>query len=156
MGQTPAERKKQYIAAAIVIAVVVSATAMRIAFMQQQEQSALVNTNPLMQRAGSSTPTGPSAEPSQPGESAAKIAVSPGTSDAESQVRVEGVGFEPDEKVNVTIEDTSLETEPSEVAANEQGRFSAAAMVPALPPGQYEVVATGEEGSSATKPVTIT
>lgn len=159
MGQTPEERKKQYIAVAIVIAVVVSATAMLIAFTQQQEEGALVNTNPLTQRPGSSTPTGPSAEPSQPagqpGESA-EISVSPSTSDAEGQVMVEGVGFEPDEKVTVTMENRALETEPSEVAADEEGRFSAEATVPGLPPGQYEVVATGEQGSSATQTVTVT
>ena len=82
--------------------------------------------------------------------------MSPSTSDAESQVRVEGVGFEPDEKVMVSMQNTSLETEPSEVAADDEGRFSVDATIPALPPGQYEVVATGESGSSATRPVTIT
>lgn len=156
MGQTPAERKKQYIAVAIVIAVVVSATAILIAFTQQQEENTLINTNPLMQRPGSSTPTGPSTGPSQPAGETAEISVSPSTSDAENQVRVEGVGFEPDEKVTVTMHNTSLETEPSEVAADDEGRFSADAIVPALPPGQYDVVATGEAGSSATQPVSIT
>jgi hypothetical protein len=69
---------------------------------------------------------------------------------------VQGAGFEPDEKVTVAIENTALETEPAAMAADEQGRFSAEATVPALPPGQYEVVATGAEGSSATQPMTIT
>lgn len=160
MGQSPAERKKQYIAVAIVVAVVVSATAILIAFTQQEEESALINTNPLMQRPGSSTPTGPSAgstqSSGQSGESAAEIAVSPSASDAEGQVKVEGAGFEPDEKVTVTIENAELETEPPAVAADDEGRFSAEATVPALPPGQYQVVATGEAGSSATQPVTIT
>lgn len=156
MGQTPEERKKQYIAVAIVIAVVVSATAILIAFTQQQEEGVLVNTNP--QRPGSFTPTSPSEGSSQPAgqqDESVQIAVSPSTSDAEGQVSVEGVGFEPDEKVTVTMEDLALETEPSEVAADDEGRFLAEATVPELPPGQYEVVATGEQGSSATQPVTV-
>lgn len=155
MGQSPAERKRQYIAAAIVIAVVVSATAMLIAFTQQQEEGALANMGPLTQRPGSSTPAAPSQGPSQAGEAEPEIAVSPNTSDAESQIRVEGAGFEPDEKVTVAIENAELDTEPAPVAADEEGRFSAAATLPALPPGQYQVVATGEAGSSAAQPINI-
>lgn len=155
MGQDSVGRKKQYITVSIVIAVVVSATAILIAFTQQQEESVLIDTNPLMQRPGSSTPTAPTQASPQQGEVEPEITVSPSTSNAQSQVMVEGAGFEPEEKVTVAIKNTALDTEPAPVAADEDGRFSAAATVPALPPSQYEVVATGETGSSATKSITI-
>lgn len=155
MAQNPAEKKKQYIAVAIVIAVVVSATAILIALTQQDEESVRINTNPLTQGPGSSTPTAPMQTPSQPSGNAPEISVSPSTSDAQGQVKVEGIGFQPEEKVTVAIENTAVDTKPEVVAADDKGSFSAAATVPALPSGQYTVVATGEAGSSATKPITI-
>lgn len=68
---------------------------------------------------------------------------------------MQGTGFVPNERVTVAIEDTTLETAPPTVAADEAGNFSTAATVPALPAGEYEVTVTGEAGSSAAESVTI-
>ena len=159
MRQDASGRKKQYIAVAIVVAAVVSGTAILLAATQQLEEDVVIDTNPLIQRSGSSTPSQPIPGSPQPRDQAdqpaPEIIVSPSTSTAEGQVRVEGRGFEPNEGVAVAIKDTVLETTPPAVAADPAGQLSATASVPVLPPGQYEVVVSGEAGSSATEFITI-
>lgn len=159
MGQDASGKKKQYIAVAIVVAAVVSGTAILIAATQQLEEDIVIDTNPLLQGSGSPTPSQPIPESPQPGDQAdqpaPEITVSPSTSTAEGQVRVEGMGFEPNEWVAVAIKNTVLETTPPAVAADPVGQFSATATVPVLPPGQYEVVVSGEAGSSAAEFITI-
>ncbi|MEM2140781.1 MAG: hypothetical protein QXJ74_03980 [Nitrososphaera sp.] len=163
MGQDSADRKKQYIAAAIVIAVVVSATAILIAFTQQQEEGVLINTNPLMQRPGSSTPTGPAQTSSQPegqpegqsGGTGPEMTVSPTTTSAASRIEMQGSGFEPIERVMVAIDNAPLDTEPAPVFTDEEGSFSAQATVPAVPPGKHEITATGDKGTAVTRSITV-
>lgn len=155
MGQD-ASRKKQYVATAIVAAAIVSGIAILIAVTQQQEESIVIEPDPLLQSSGSSESTAPAAEsPEQKGQQTPAIDLSPRTSTVEGQVAVQGMGFEPNEGVTVAIENTTLETTPQVVVADTGGNFSAVVTVPERPPGQYEVVASGQEGSSATKSIVI-
>jgi hypothetical protein len=147
MGQV-APARKRYIAAAIVVAAVASGIAILIA-LTQQERGVVIDASPLFQPSGSQAPV--------PGEDQATpaITVSPSVSSPGDQVTVQGTGFKPEEGVTVVIGNSVLKTTPPVVAADKAGNFSAAAAVPELPPDRYEVVATGEAGSSASEPMII-
>lgn len=155
MSEDASARKKQYVATAIVVAAVVSGISILIALTQQKEEGVVIDTNPLLQSPGSQVPSSPAPEPPQQEQRAASITLSPSTTAAESRIAVQGTGFAPNERVTVAVETTTLETAPPAVAADQAGNFAAAATVPDLPPGQYEVVAIGESGSAAAESMTI-
>lgn len=145
MEQKPFRSKKEYIAVAIIIAVPVSGTAILIALTQQGKEGVILDTNPR-----------PSSDPpAQPVAQSPQITVSPDSSAPEGQVMIQGTGFGPNENVAVVVGNTVAETAPPAVAADSTGAFSAAVTVPALPSGEYQLVARGEAGSAAAESLTV-
>jgi hypothetical protein len=78
---------------------------------------------------------------------------SPSQAAAGSSVVINGSGFQPGEKVNVSFNGSGIGTP----TADTSGNFSQSFTVPNLAPGQFGVVATGQSsGRSATTTFTIT
>ena len=154
MERKPPGSKKEYIAVAIIIAVAVSGAAILIALTQQGKEGIILDTNP---RPSSDSPNSDaqSNTPAQPVAQSPQITVSPDSSAPEGQVMIRGTGFEPNENVAVVVGNAVAETTPPAVAADSAGEFLVAVTVPALPSGQYQLVARGEAGSAAAESLTV-
>lgn len=90
-------------------------------------------------------------------EQGASIIVSPSSGQVGSLVIIEGTGFEPDQRITMTIDDIELEmTMATPLTTDETGDFPAiAATIPDIEPDEYEISVTDDSGNSAVTAFTV-
>lgn len=85
----------------------------------------------------------------------AAISVSPTPAALGSEINIEGSGFDGNQKITLSIDNNSIQTEPEEIMSDEAGNFSAKFTLSAGQEGELEIIATDASGNNASRNLSI-